>query len=54
MQFLFSWGILFARYPTLISVRVVVDHNTGQSQGYGFARFASMEEVRNSQHNAHD
>eukprot|EP00026_Physarum_polycephalum_P012757 Phypoly_transcript_13086.p1 GENE.Phypoly_transcript_13086~~Phypoly_transcript_13086.p1 ORF type:complete len:280 (+),score=45.36 Phypoly_transcript_13086:61-840(+) len=37
---------LFAPYGDIISSKVMVDHQTGSSLGYGFVRFATPEEAQ--------
>jgi hypothetical protein len=37
---------LFAPYGDIISSKVMVDHQTGSSLGYGFVRFASPDEAQ--------
>jgi len=38
--------IFKSRFPSCASARIVTDHNTGASLGYGFVRFSSEEELR--------
>ncbi len=39
-------GDLFATYGEVVSVRVVIDRETGRPRGFGFVEMASDEEAR--------